>query len=192
MQGSCFLKSLKTAVAIARAGYLIKNIQVVISFRYHIISEGMRLPLVLVAYDSTRDKISKIKQLFPFLKASGPTPEGLCYPVITDLIEKKSSENSENYFVNFYDGMPGFVIDDTCCYEGKPAIEHVREEVLRMKRKDIQVLSYFIISEKWRMEEVKNTFTDCQYMYGRDAKMINVNALGELAQSLNNLITRRK
>jgi hypothetical protein len=190
MQGSCFLKSLKTAVAIAQAGHLIKNINVTISFRYHVVSEGSRLPLVLVAYDSRRDKIGKIKQLFPFLKASGSTPEGLCYSVITDLIEKNTAENAENYFVNFYDGMPCFILDDNCCYEGKPAIEHVHNEVLCMKRKGIQVLSYFIVSEKWKMEEVKTTFSDCQYMYGKDAKMININDLGELAQSLNNLIAR--
>jgi hypothetical protein len=188
MQGSCFLKSLKTAVAIAQAGYLIKNINVTISFRYHVMSEGSRLPLVLVAYDSRRDKIGKIKQLFPFLKASGSTPEGLCYSVITDLIEKNTTENAENYFVNFYDGMPCFIVDDNCCYEGKPAMEHVHDEVLQMKRKGIQVLSYFIISEKWKISEVKTAFSDCQYMYGKDAKMINVNDLGELAQSLNNLI----
>jgi hypothetical protein len=190
MQGSCFLKSLKTAVAIAQAAYLIKNINVTISFRFHVMSDGSRLPLVLVAYDSTRDKITKIKQLFPFLRASGSTPEGLCYPVISDLIEKNAAENTENYFVNFYDGMPCFIIDDNCRYEGKPAIEHVHDEVLRMKRKGIQVLSYFIVSEKWKLEEVKTAFTDCQYMYGKDAKMININDLGELAQSLNNLVAR--
>ncbi|GHT41015.1 hypothetical protein AGMMS49965_10150 [Bacteroidia bacterium] len=190
MQGSCFLKSLKTAVAIAQAGYLIKNVNVTISFRFHVMSEGARLPLVLVAYDSTRDKITKIKQLFPFLRASGSTPEGLCYPVISDLIEKNAAENTENYFVNFYDGMPCFIIDDNCRYEGKQAREHVHDEVLRMKRKGIQVLSYFIVSEKWKLEEVKTAFSDCQYMYGKDAKMLNINDLGELAQSLNNLVAR--
>jgi hypothetical protein len=111
MQGSCFLKSIKTAVAIAQAGYLIKNIHVTISFRYHVMSEGVRLPLVLVAYDSRRDKISKIKELFLFLRTSGSTPEGLCYSVISDLIEKNAAENTENYFVNFYDGMPCFILD---------------------------------------------------------------------------------
>ncbi|GHT51453.1 hypothetical protein AGMMS49982_08950 [Bacteroidia bacterium] len=188
MAGTCFLKSLKTAVAIAQAGYLIKNINVTISFRYQVVSDGSRLPLVLVAYDSKRDKISKIKQLFPFLKASAATPEGLCYSVITDLIERNATENSENYFVNFYDGMPCFILDENCTYEGKPAIEHVHDEVLRMKRKGIQVLSYFIVSEKWRMEEIKTTFADCQYMYGKDAKMLNINDLGELARSLNALV----
>ncbi|MDR0863794.1 MAG: hypothetical protein LBO74_02530 [Candidatus Symbiothrix sp.] len=190
MQGTCFLKSIKTAVAIAQAAFLIKNIHVTISFRYHLLSEGTRLPVVLIAYDSKRDKISKIKQLFPFLKASGPTPEGLCYSVITDWIEKEADENSEKYFVNFYDGLPGFVIDDRCCYEGQPAIEHIRNEILRMKRKGIHVLSYFIVSEKWNIGEIKSTFADCQYMYGNNAEMININALGELARSLNNLIAK--
>jgi len=103
-------------------------------------------------------------------------------------MEKAAGEKSENYFINFYDGMPGFVIDEECCYEGKAAMEHVRDEVFRMKRKGIHVLSYYIVSEKWRIENVKSTFTDCQYMYGKEAKMININDLSELAQSLNWLV----
>ena len=189
MQGNCFWKSLKTAVAIAQAACLIKNINVCISFRFHVNVEGSPLPLVLIAYDSRKDKISRIKQFFPFLKASGPTPEGLCYSVISDCMEKTAGEKSENYFVNFYDGMPGFVIDEHCCYEGKTAMEHVRDEVFRMKRRGIHVLSYYIVSEKWRIEDVKNTFADCQYMYGKEAKMININDLSELAQSLNRLVS---
>ena len=59
-----------------------------------------------------------------------------------------------------------------------------------MKRQGIRVLSYFIVSEKWRMEEIKTAFADCQYMYGKDAKMLNVNDLGELARSLNALVAR--
>ena len=188
MQGNCFWQSLKTAVAIAQAAHLIKNINVCISFRFHVNIEGAPLPLVLIAYDSKKDKIGQIKQFFPFLKASGPTAEGLCYPVISDFMEKAAGGKSENYFINFYDGMPGFVIDDQCCYEGKTAMEHVREEVLRMKRKGIHVLSYYIVSEKWRIDNVKSTFADCQYMYGKEAKMININDLSELAQSLNGLV----
>ena len=188
MKGNCFWQSLKTAVAIAQAAYLIKNINVCISFRFHVNMEGAHLPLVLIAYDSRKDKISQIKQFFPFLKASGPTPEGLCYSVILDYMEKVAGEKSENYFINFYDGMPGFVIDDNCCYEGKAAMEHVRDEVFRMKRKGIRVLSYYIVSEKWRAGSVKSVFADCQYMYGKEAKMININDLGELAQSLNRLV----
>jgi nitric oxide reductase activation protein len=190
MQGNCFWQSLKTAVAIAQAAQLIKNFNVCISFRFHVTVEGSRLPLVLIAYDSKRDKLNQIKQFFPFLKASGPTPEGLCYPVISDYIEQTTGEKSENYFINFYDGMPGFVIDDQCCYEGKTAMEHVRDEVFRMKRNGIHVLSYYIVSEKWQVESIKTTFADCQYMYGKKAKMINVNDLGELAQSLNRLVVR--
>ena len=188
MQGNCFWQSMKTAVAIAQAAHLIKNINVCISFRFHVNIEGSPLPLVLIAYDSKKDKISQIKQFFPFLKASGPTPEGLCYSVISDFIEKAAGDKSENYFINFYDGMPGFVIDDECCYEGKAAMEHFRDEVFRMKRKGIHVLSYYIVSEKWRMDNVKSTFADCQYMYGKEAKMININDLSELAQSLNRLV----
>jgi hypothetical protein len=190
MKGNCFLQSLKTAVTIAQAADLIKNINVCISFRLHVNKEGSQLPLLLIAYDSRKDKISQIRQFFPYLKASGPTPEGLCYSTIWDYMEKTAGEKSDNYFINFYDGMPGFIIDDNCCYEGKAAMEHVRDEVLRMKRRNIRVLSYYIVSEKWRVGSIKSTFADCQYMYGKEAQMININDLGELAHSLNGLVAR--
>ncbi len=188
MSGNCFRQSLKTAVAIAQAADLTKNIRITISFRYHAMNHLSTLPLVLIAYDSKRDKLSKIKQLFRFLKATGPTPEGLCYSTITDLMEVEKNELSENYFINLYDGMPAFIIDDDCVYEGPPAIEHTREEVMRMKRRGIHILSYFIVSEKWKAREVRETFEKFRYMYGKDAEMINLDALGELAKSLNRLI----
>jgi hypothetical protein len=191
MQGKCFLQSMKTAVAIAQAAHLIRNIHIVISFRFHVTVENARLPLVLIAYNSKKDKINKIREFFPYLKASGPTPEGLCYSVITAWIEKNTEENAENYFINFYDGMPGFVIDDDCCYEGKAAMEHVRNEIFRMKRRGIQVLSYFLIPQKWRLEDIKSTFENCRYMYGDNAEMINVNALNELARSLNTMLASK-
>jgi hypothetical protein len=191
MQGKCFMQSMKTAVAIAQAAHLIRNIHIVISFRFHVTVENARLPLVVIAYNSQKDKINRIREFFPYLKASGPTPEGLCYSVITDWIEKNTEENAENYFINFYDGMPGFFIDDDCCYEGKTAMEHVRNEVFRMKRRGIQVLSYFLIPSNWRLEEIKSTFENCKYMYGDNAEMINVNALSELARSLNTMLARK-
>lgn len=189
MQGNCFLQSLKTAVAIAQASDLVRNINVCISFRFHEKTKHETLPLLLIAYDSRKDKMNQIKHFFPYLNATGPTAEGLCYPIITEYIEKTAGEKSENYFINFYDGMPLFVIEENCTYEGKPAMMHIRDEVLRMKRRGIKVLSYYIVSKKWRTEEIKRTFSNCQYMYGKDAKMININDLSELAQSLNRLIS---
>ncbi len=190
MAGSCFLRSLKTAVAIAQAADLVKNITVTISLRYFTTDNVTTLPLLLVAYDSQRDKISKIKQLFRHLNATGPTPEGLCYPVITDLMDKKgrTGAQSENYFINLYDGMPGFVIDNECIYEGKPAMEHTRNETLRMRRHGFKILSYYVVSPEWKVREVNATFEHFKYMYGKDAQMINLNALGELARSLNRLL----
>ncbi len=190
MSGSCFLRSLKTAVAIAQAADLVKNTNVTISLRYHTIDATATLPLLLVAYDSLRDKISKIKQLFRYLAATGPTPEGLCYPAITDLMDKKAMMNAQtdNYFINLYDGMPGFVIEDECIYEGEPAMEHTRNEVLRMRRNGFKILSYYVVSPEWKVRDVNAIFEYFKYMYGKDAQMINLNALGELACSLNRLL----
>jgi hypothetical protein len=188
MKGNCFRKSIKTAVAIAQAGVLTKNIQVTISCRYHLTIDGERRPLLLIVYDSRQDKFEKIRQFFPYLNPAGSTPEGLCYSTIAGMMA--SNTGTAQFFINFYDGMPCFIIDDECCYEGKQAMEHVRNEVMNMKRKGIKVLSYFIISPAWKREEIKNAFEDCRYMYGSDAQMINVGDLSELARSLNKLVER--
>ena len=41
-----------------------------------------------IAYDSRKDSLVKIKELFPYLNCGGLTPEGLCFDAIKDMIEK--------------------------------------------------------------------------------------------------------
>lgn len=192
MTGTKFLLSLKTTVAIAQAAALLKNVNVTITFRYHMILNNAQLPLLLIAYNSRKDHLNKIRQLFCFLKAVGPTPEGLCFGALTDLITSNDGESEEHFLINLSDGMPCFIIEeDKCVYEDQPAIDHTRDEVLKMKQKDIRILSYYIISEKWRLKEVEQNFTMFKYMYGKNAELINLEALGELAQSLNQFIMKQ-
>jgi hypothetical protein len=69
---------------------------------------------VVLAYDSKTDKISKVRQLFPFLCAKGATPEGLAFEAIAEefIIGKKSTEQ-EHYFLNISDGEPCYSISPT-------------------------------------------------------------------------------
>lgn len=66
-------------VAICVASSMVNNLDVSVSFRSTIrsSSHGTELPYIVLAYDSRTDKISKIRQLFPYLSANGATPEGL-------------------------------------------------------------------------------------------------------------------
>ena len=56
------------------------NMNVVISYRgiYYNSGQGCQ-PLMMIAYDSRKDKFQKIQNLFKFISPSGTTPEGLCF-----------------------------------------------------------------------------------------------------------------
>ena len=41
-------------------------------------------PIMLIAYDSRKDSLIKVKTLFKYLRPNGTTPEGLCYEAIMD------------------------------------------------------------------------------------------------------------
>lgn len=184
MRGYCFLQSLKNAVALAKVSELTDNLDVVISIRYHTKIDGNNCPLLLIAYDSLKDKFSKITQLFKYLKAAGPTAEGLCYNAIASEMEKRRMPGEISYFINLFDGMPTFMLDEDCIYEGQLAFDHTRIEVQRMRKKRIRVLSYYIMERTW----AKDNFNNVEYMYGKDANMINMNDLSELARTINQMI----
>ncbi|NDV60137.1 hypothetical protein [Bacteroides sp. 519] len=186
MGQSCFLQSIKNAVALAKVGQLTHNLDIVISFRYHTKVNNNNCPLLLIAYDSRVDNFSKITQLFKYLKAAGPTAEGLCYNAIASQIEKRRLPGEVSYFINLFDGMPTFLLDEDCVYEGQPAFDHTRIEVQRMRKKKIRVLSYFIVEKKW----VTDNFKNIEYMYGNDARKINMNDLSELARTINEMIRK--
>ena len=49
-------------------------------------------PLMLIAYDSRVDKISKLTNMFHLLHPSGTTPEGLCFEAVMKEIEPSSKD----------------------------------------------------------------------------------------------------
>ena len=51
-------------------------------------------------------QLQHIKNLFPLLRCTGGTPEGLCFKAIMDLIIE-GDNNTNKYFINFSDGEPG-------------------------------------------------------------------------------------
>ena len=66
MSGSKWKQTQTSAVAIAKAASMTSNLDVVISYR-SIQHDGNTQPLMLIAYDSRKDKFSKVQQLFKFL-----------------------------------------------------------------------------------------------------------------------------
>ena len=177
-------KNTQTAVsAIAKACSMISNVDCVISYRSTQSQGGGRragsCPLMLIAYDSRVDNISKIRNLFPLLRCSGTTPEGLCFEAIMKEIEPATNEK-DSYFLNFSDGMPMFQNSDVQ-YFHNTAIDHTRKMVKEIKGRGVKVLSYFIGSS-WDRSQSTKTFTK---MYGKDAQFIDVTSVLPVAKTMN-------
>ena len=186
MGGDKWTNTQTAVVAIAKACSMINNVDLVISYRSTQTSGsnrysrgGKTYPLMLIAYDSRTDKISKIRNLFHLLRPSGTTPEGLCFEAIMKEIEPSATDR-DSYFLNFSDGMPMFSNDDIN-YNWNTAINHTAKMVKEIKKRGVKVLSYFI-GGRYDSRDEKGTFTK---MYGSDAEYIDVTSVLPVAKTMN-------
>ena len=177
MGGNKWNNTQVAAIAIAKAASMTDNIQVVISYRGVYYANGKCQPLMLIAYDSRKDKFSKIQQLFKYITYDGTTPEGLCYEAILKELTR-TKNGTDTYLVNFSDGYPGFD-NSEIAYGGDYAINHTAEQVKKIRQAGVKVLSYFISDGYHYGTE------SFQKMYGKDSEFINVENVAELAKSLN-------
>jgi hypothetical protein len=174
MSGNRFEKATISAVAIAKAASMTNNFDVQISYR----STHGNSPLALIAYDSRKDKISKITSLFLNIYPGGTTPEGLCFEALQSHL-LASSESLDSYFINFSDGQPYFSAKGIH-YRGKYAYQHTAKQVKNMTLKGIKVLSFFIDGSEYDMGAFRQ-------MYGKSARSVNVDQLLPLAKELNQI-----
>ena len=176
MSGKKFEKAMTSAVAICKAAEMAGNIKVVVSFRF----TQNKQPVVLIAYDSSKDKIQKIKSLWPALGVTGTTPESLCYDaMMSNFLQVSNSD--DNYFINYSDGAPYFSNDDAYYY-GDYAANHCRKIIKGMRNNGVKILSYFIADYEYRSE--RKIF---EKMYGDDASFINPNNMMEVAKTMNKM-----
>ncbi len=183
MGGKKWISTQTAVAAIAKACSMINNVDCVISYRSTQDNGGRRgagnNPLMLIAYDSRVDKISKVRDLFPLLQPSGTTPEGLCFEAIMKEIEP-ASKDKDSYFLNFSDGMPMFSNDDVD-YHADTAINHTAKMVKEIRSRGVKVLSYFI-GDSWDRERSTSTF---KKMYGNDAEYVDVTSVLPIAKTMN-------
>ena len=177
-------RNTQTAVAaIIKACSMINNVDLVVSYRSTQNSgntrSGKSYPLMLIAYDSRVDKISKVKNIFHLLHPSGTTPEGLCFEAVMKEIEVGSNDK-DSYFLNFSDGMPMFSNDDID-YNYDTAINHTKKMVKEIRNRGVKVLSYFI-GDSWDRDRADSTFTK---MYGSDSEFIDVTSVLPVAKTMN-------
>jgi len=177
MGGNKFGEAMQTCVAIAQAAQMIENIRAQISFRSTTMVGSEDRPLIVIAYDSKRDSMSTIRQYFPYMTATGTTPEGLTFEAIQDKI-LPSNKSRESYFVNLSDGKPNFRGGSgDFGYGGNAALEHTARQVRELKKKGVQILSYYIGGNTRDL--------DFQKMYGSDSRFIDVNDIHGIQKTLN-------
>jgi len=183
MGGDKWINTQTAVAAITKACSMINNVDVVVSYRSTQNSgnsrSGKSYPLMLIAYDSRVDKINKVRNLFPLLRASGTTPEGLCFEAVMKEIEMGSNDK-DSYFLNLSDGMPMFQNGDIDYYHDT-AINHTKKMVDLIRNRGVKVLSYFIGS-RYDSRDEKETFTK---MYGKDAEFIDVTSVLPIAKTMN-------
>jgi len=182
MSGSRWQNALTAATAIAKAASMTTNMDVVISFRsVHYSTNQICQPLMVVGYDSRKDKFSKITSLFQYITVNATTPAGLCFEAIMKDITEMGDANTDKYFINFSDGDPYFETTGFT-YCGQKADTHVRSQVKKMKAAGVKVLSYYIDGTSLN-EEQRRSF---DYKYGKDTTAyVSVTDIVPLTKTLN-------
>lgn len=178
MGGKRWEQTLFTVASIAKAVSMIPNLELQISFRSTTGSGSGELPWVLMAYDSRKDKLIKIKTLFCKLEPGGTTPEGLAFEAILKELVPATNE-VDSYFVNISDGEPYFQ-NSNISYAGEGAYVHTRKQVDKIKAAGINVLSYFVSDYVY----VNENFVK---MYGNSAKFIDIQNIGQISKTMNEL-----
>ena len=177
MSGNRFQNAIKSAVAIAQAASMTTGIRVQISLRGTSSFNGsIEKTVTVYAYDSAKDKMSKIKKYFPYLRTFGCTPEGLAFKSFLPYI-KQDAKGDECIFINYSDGCPSSVSGAAWGYNG---ISFTKKIVNEMRELGINVLSYFIDG---KADGYANDYF--KQMYGKTAEFIDTCNLTQISRSMN-------
>jgi hypothetical protein len=185
MSGGKWERTMKSVVAMTKAIDMIEGVDVVVSFRSTQDSGGGRSrssrehPIMLIAYDSRKDSLVKVKTLWKHIRCNGTTPEGLCYEAIMDEMVE-GMKDRESYFLNFSDGMPMFSNDDVNYYHGE-ALDHTRKMVKEIRNRGIKVMSYFIGDSY----DGERNMGDFKRMYGKDSEFVDVTSVTAVSRTMN-------
>jgi hypothetical protein len=195
MHGDKWNKTMTMVVAICKAASMVDNLRVAVSFRTTIEQSGKRqnnlLPYVVLAYDSAKDKFSKVRSLFPYLHATGATPEGLVFEAtLNQLMHHVAGE--KYYFLTISDGEPCFTYfsenGNQIHYDNKVGAEHTRKQYNRIIQSGTEGLAYYIQSSSIGGDDNKECF---KRMYGKDSKFIDINNVIQIAKTMNDLFLNK-
>jgi len=185
MSGGKWERTMKSVVAMTKAIDMIEGVDVVVSFRSTQNNHSGRSrssgdnPIMLIAYDSRKDSLVKVKTLWKHIRCNGTTPEGLCYEAVMDEMVE-GMKDRESYFLNFSDGMPMFSNDDVNYYHGE-ALDHTRKMVKEIRNRGIKVMSYFIGDSY----DGERNMGDFKRMYGKDSEFVDVTSVTAVSRTMN-------
>lgn len=182
MTGSKWSNTITNVVALCKAVDMIQNLSIQVSFRT---TQG-NLPYIVMAYDSHKDKFSKVKKFFTSLCTGGTTPEGLCFEAIMKNF-LGSNNDMDSYFLNISDGEPYFGTSNYD-YSGEPAFDHTRKMVKQIEGMGIKTLSYYVEEGRYHNGEPSYGF---KKMYGKSAKLIDVTNVSQITKTINELFLQK-
>ena len=192
---SKWLRTMRLVVTLAKAVSLVPNLSITVSFRAGVGSDNGKMRAYhVIAYDSRIDRFSKVAQLFPYLKPAGCTPEGLSFEATLKDIPR-SDDTLDCYFLNVSDGEPYLPLRDdafSAQYSGKVAQEHTRRQVEKIRQLNVEVLSYFVEESLFLdSPRVANNMEAFRTMYGKDAQLIDVESVMQIAKTMNERFMRK-
>ena len=189
-------RTMTVVVMLAKACSMVNNLEIVISLRSTSISTNGELirPYTVICYDSRVEKFSKVTQFFPYLYPSGWTPEGLSFESILPSIPR-SDDQLDCYFLNISDGEPQFQSKNVTGgqqYSGIVAWDHTRRQIDKIRAMNVEVLSYFIEESIFiDSPRVDKNMAAFRRMYGKDAQLIDVESVMQIAKTMNKLFMRK-
>jgi len=182
MGGDKWKNTLTNVVALCKAVDMIQNLTIQVSFR----TTSGNLPYIVMAYDSRKDKFSKVKSMFGGLHAGGTTPEGLCFEAIMKNF-LGSNTDMDSYFLNISDGEPYFH-GRQFYYAGTMAEEHTKKQVKKIEGMGIKTLSYFVSDSVYDSTRTRSAFTR---MYGKGAQFVDITSVSQITKTMNKLFLQK-
>ncbi len=193
MEGTKWWQTLINTIALGYISLHMNNIDLTISIRttgkdLSKSSMTAHIPLLILAFNSKKHTISDLRLLGHY-KTKGLTPEGMCLNALNEYIPN-SSYYLDSYLINMSDGYPTFEKYGKFTYKGNEAILDTAKAVKNIKKKGVNILSYFIQSSTTQTKE-EELMENFQIMYGKEASFIDPKNMHEVTKTLNNLFLKQ-
>jgi hypothetical protein len=193
MEGIKWNQTLINTIALGYISLHMNNIDLTISIRttgkdLSKLSWTAHVPLLILAFNSKKHTMSDLRRLGHY-KTNGLTPEGMCLNALSEYIPN-SSYYLDSYLINMSDGYPTFEQYGKFTYKGITAILDTAKAVKNIKKKGVNILSYFIQSPSTKTKE-EELIENFQTMYGKEASFIDPKNMHEVTKTLNDLFLKQ-